>query len=419
MGQPAYAGRNATSLAGSPFETCPFIGPQPDTGMILTGSMAKSQKNLPPRLVASAFGYLLGGAILFGIALMLVMPRYSQAITDRTLDRSVMTRTESLALDFARKLYADWEDIAHLASVSADLPVDELRARLDGLVGTGSRVSWVGFAGLDGTVIASSGSLLEGVDVSARPWFAAGLRGGFAGDVHDAVLLSRLLGGTDTHPLRFIDFALPVLNDAGDLIGVLASHTTFDWVEQYLQESAIARSIDVYLVNAAGQVAFATDDTPVDLASVQSLRAAATGIAAQTRETWPDGQEYFSTTIPTVTYADLPSFGWRLVGRVPGDETLADQREFEGILIAIVIGAALLFFAYIAIFVLIFLRPLTQLVDSAEKIAGGQQVYPRESRSSAEAIRLSWALARIESRLFKYYGDDDAQTPRKPPSVPH
>lgn len=377
----------------------------------MTDIMAKSQKNLPPRLIASAFGYLLVGAILFGAALLTLMPKYSKAITDQTLDRSVITNTESLALDFARALYSDWEEIAYLAAIAANLSTEDLHARFDGIVGTGSRISWVGLTGLDGHVIAASGGLLEGVDVSARPWFAAGLRGAFAGDVHDAVLLSRLLGGTEFNPLRFIDFAMPVLNDAGNVIGVLASHTTFDWVERYLRESADKRDIDIYLVGAGGNVAFTTDHTKVDLASVQSLRAAATGIAAQTRETWPDGQEYFATTIPAVTYADLPSFGWRLVGRVHGDKNAADRRRFESSLIAIITGAAIIFVAYITAFVLIFLRPMIRLVKSAEKIAAGEQVYPPESRSSAEAIRLSWALARIESRLFRHDSDDDAHKP--------
>lgn len=353
----------------------------------------------PPRLATSVFGCFLLGAVLLAAGLAGFVPEYARTVSDRALERAVQTRTESAALDFARALHADWQEVQHLAQSVGGMPAAQLRGALDGLVGSGARVSWAGLTGLDGRVIAGSGGLLDGVDVSARPWFEAGLRGGFAGDVHDAVLLNRLLGGDEADPLRFIDFALPVENGDGGVMGVLATHTTFAWVEAFLSESAAVRDMDLYLVNSAGQVVFATGEAPADVDSVAVLRSAVTGVAARTREIWPDGREYFSTSVPRVAYGDLPSFGWRLVGRVPGDYLADDQRGLIGTLAAIIAGGVLMFGAAAALFAVVFVRPLTRIADSAERIAEGAQVYPPESRSSAEAMRLSWALARIQSRL--------------------
>ncbi|MCV4861533.1 hypothetical protein OFB63_36340, partial [Escherichia coli] len=53
--------------------------------------------------------------------------------------------------------------------------------------------SWIGLTDLGGIVRASTGGLLMGADVSQRPWFPGGLKGPHLGDVHDALLLSRLL----------------------------------------------------------------------------------------------------------------------------------------------------------------------------------------------------------------------------------
>lgn len=356
-------------------------------------------QTVPPRLATSVFGCFLLGALLLAALIAGVAPGYWRGVSDRALDRVVQTQTRSTALDFARALHADWERVNNLAQSIGTMTPEEARVALDVLAGGGTRISWAGLAGLDGQVIAASGGLLEGVDVSARPWFEAGLRSGFAGDVHDAVLLNRLLGGDEADPLRFIDFAVPVKDSEGSVVGVIATRTSFGWIEQFLTESAAVRDVDLFLVNLAGQVVFATVDTPVDTRSVQVLRAAATGVATQTREVWPDGDVYFAATVPSVAYADLPSFGWRLVARVPGDANAADRRALFVTLLRIIVGAVATFGLAAMLFAAVFVRPLARLVDSAERVAAGEHVYPPESRSSAEASRLSGALARIQSRL--------------------
>lgn len=54
---------------------------------------------------------------------------------------------------------------------------------------------------------ASTGALLKGQDISKRPWFSNALRGQNLGDVHEALLLSRLLVNPDQEPQRFVDIA--------------------------------------------------------------------------------------------------------------------------------------------------------------------------------------------------------------------
>ncbi|MET0321167.1 MAG: sensor domain-containing diguanylate cyclase, partial [Duganella sp.] len=64
----------------------------------------------------------------------------------------------------------------------------EVRTVLESLQKVSPDYAWIGLAGPDGRVIAATQSLLEGVDVSARPWFTGGRNGLYAGDFHPAAL---------------------------------------------------------------------------------------------------------------------------------------------------------------------------------------------------------------------------------------
>ena len=146
----------------------------------------------------------------------------------RSLAAAVTLRTSSAAEEFARSIARDWDTLKFLETSQAEADPDRLRAMFDGIAGDGKRVSWAGFATLDGTVQVATNGLLEGADVSARPWFRAGLQAGFAGDVHEAVMLNRLLGGSETDPLRFVDLARPATRD-GRVRGVYGVHLSIDW----------------------------------------------------------------------------------------------------------------------------------------------------------------------------------------------
>jgi hypothetical protein len=338
-------------------------------------------------------------AAFLAAALFLFVQDTARVVTDRAIERAVQIRTQSTRAEFARTLHEDWRGLSFLAErISMGRP-DEMRLRLEGLVGTGHRVSWAGYAGLDGRIIAASGGLLEGADVSARPWFQAGLRSGFAGDVHDALMLNALLGGDEEDPIRFIDLAVPVTGSNDQTIGVVGLHISFGWAETFLAELAAGREMEFVLANSAGDVIFSTSEEMPDPSSLRIFRAAAAGVATNTREVWPDGEEYIASLLPQVTYADLPDFGWRLVGRVAGDAFDADRRDLVMKLWALIAGVGLTFFAAAAVVSIIFLRPLSRLVDSTAQIADGKDVYPEEARSSAEAKSLSESLALIQSRL--------------------
>lgn len=343
-------------------------------------------------------------AIAFGVACLLVMLAVpvifallrGERFTDSTLDYTVRFRTNAAAEDLARTLERDWRDLQFLAQQVHQLDAEQLGHLLTGASGDGSRISWLGYADLGGNVIAATNGLLVGQDVSQRQWFRGGLSGGFAGDVHDAVLLAQLLDTEGGEPLRFIDLALPVRDGNGDSAGVLGMHINAVWLARELRESARIYGLDFYLLNPAGEISATSDDQTPSAGELQILRAAQTGVETGGRERWPDGRDYFSSLVPQLTYGDLPSFGWRMVGRLKADQLnfrvdlMRNGAQYA--LLAMIAGIALL----TLLFVRAVMAPLSRLAASAERISNGSQEYPADSRVTREAAQLSVALTRLQ-----------------------
>ena len=113
----------------------------------------------------------------------------------------------------------------------------ELRRSLEQLQSTFADLAWIGFANVDGKVVAATGGLLEGASVASRPWFKEGLQRLAIGDVHEAVLLAQLLAQRENgEPYRFVDLAFPVRDSGGRLLGVLGGHLNWDWASQLIRD---------------------------------------------------------------------------------------------------------------------------------------------------------------------------------------
>lgn len=224
-------------------------------------------------------------------------------------------RSNGAALAFAHALSENWHQVVWLSEIIArngDVNLDET---LSALVQDHRRISWAGFVAPDGTVQDASNGFLVGADVSERPWFQAALQGDHAGDLHDAVLLSDLLGGTPDDPLRFLDLARPVVDASGAMIGVVAIHIDGAWAEGFLNELADSLEIELFIVDDDRQVKFATDTLADDTLNLWALEEAGTNFRGAL-EVWPDGERYHSAVVRDLNLGLMPDFGWRLVGRL-------------------------------------------------------------------------------------------------------
>ncbi len=120
-------------------------------------------------------------------------------------------------------------EVALLAEIqlyqTAALDSAEVKASLEQLKRARTHYSWIGVADRDGVVLSAPSDVLKGASVKARPWFVHGKEGSYVGDLHEAVLLSHLLEQDPSgQPMRFIDFAVPIVSPDNHVRGVVGAH---------------------------------------------------------------------------------------------------------------------------------------------------------------------------------------------------
>jgi len=343
-------------------------------------------------------------AIVPSFVILPMLASLSRTITQRQAAATLQTTTQAIAEQLSTSLLGQWQEVKRLATFAEQDPdSDKLRVRLDTIVATNAQYAWLGLADPAGKVLVASDGVLGGANVGERPWFKAGLSGDFAGDVHDALLLQKVLEPNAREPLRLIDFALPVKRGDGVPVGVLGAHVRWQSVrELFVQPRGEGGSIQIMLLSQDGTVLVGPKELEGKRLPLASALAAGQGIARTSVETWADGQSYLTTAIPALAIRDVPSFGWSVVGRQPVAVALTDTYAATARLLPVVIlcgvGIVLAAFAFgwwVA-------RPLTRLSQAADAMAGGALTAPvPHERLYREASVLSDALARLDSQQSK------------------
>lgn len=343
-------------------------------------------------------GFVLIGLLFSALGVLTFVREQHRIYQDSALAQAVNVRLDAVELSLGRALNANWQQLNSLVKFLPDMTPEMRRMAFDLGIGDGSRAAWIGFASVDGTVMTASNGLLEGASVAERPWFRQGLEHEYAGDIHEAVLLNKLLNKPDASPLRFIDLAEPVLDEEGNVVGVLGMHINFAWVEKFMVESTAALKMNAYLVEPTGKVVLSTDGTQYDTLDLASINKAASGMGGSQFETWPDQRSYYTSVRPNITYGTLPAFGWRIVGRISPEEfSVADTNLLYSALKLLSMLALVLLVITVA-FGRVFIDPITKLATSAKRIADGADEYPYEGHQSLEMSTLSTSLAVLQGR---------------------
>ncbi|WP_246617859.1 cache domain-containing protein [Rhizobium populisoli] len=352
-----------------------------------------------PGLATATITFVFLSALLAGALGYATLNERVTAYQESALAVAVETRVRGAQVAFSSALHREWEGLKAVAQkLDPDKPT-ELDQALSLVVGSGSLISWAGYAGIDGVVRTASNGLLLNASVASRPWYQQGLKGDFAGDVHEAVLLASLLPPQGTEPRRFLDLASPIRSANGSVAGVLGYHLNYKWAQRLLKEMATSLDVDLFLVNVNGDAVIATDGGIYHSPDLASFRTARTGASAVNVETWPDGRPYFTAVLPELDYQDLPRFGWSMIARIDASKLAEPNRQFSTGLLWNLALFGLLLILMSAVFVVVFIRPFGQLADNAARIAAGDDVYPFESRRTRELNMIASSIAKLQAKV--------------------
>ena len=274
-------------------------------------------------------------------------------------------------------------------------------AVLDRVQRTRPQYSWIGLASPGGTVLSATGQMLLGKDVTQRPWFQHAQQAPYLGDVHEAKLLAKILPPSQTgEPLRFVDFAAPVKDKRGQLIGVLGAHANWDWVREVVDTLRSKRARDkgvlLFIINQEGKIIHRPlgpegliepvrgQPLPVDHGII----------------TWSDGTRYLTATSQVDNADPRVQLGWTIVVRQP--ETLALQA-------ATVVRQSMLLMGAVAAVLAMLLswsvagrlsKPLQRISQAAKRIEEGElDAQLPEAEGSSELRKLSDSLRRMTNSL--------------------
>ncbi|MFK3737714.1 sensor histidine kinase [Massilia sp. TN1-12] len=325
-----------------------------------------------------ALAFSLLSVILTFVIVEVVEHKATQHVED-TIGRGLAELALQTSDKLDRGMYERYREIALLAR-RAELgddarPIAARRVMLDDVLGSYRFYGWIGLAGLDGKVKVAAKGLLEGQDVSARPWFGRALKGRHVGDVHEALLLAKLLQQEGGEPMRFVDVAFPYHGPDGRVSGVLGTHLSWAWARD-VEESIIAplersRQVEAMIVSASGVVLLGPDDLQGKRLPTSLLAMADPKQPSWRQETWPGGTRYLVGLSRSKGYDDYPGLGWTVLVRQKVSTAFVPIDLLRQYALASGIGLALLFSVAGAVVARMITRPLKRLARSARTLQEG------------------------------------------------
>lgn len=269
---------------------------------------------------------LLGVTIGTIVALLAVLHgnltgRQAEAV----LNQEVGTSLSGIAEGLSARLNGDMQARAALAQVLSQVQALEDPATaqriVDQMSGQDPALAWAGITDKDGKVLAGTRGILVGQSLSQRPVYREGIKGLFLGDVHEAVLLAKLLPNDTGEPLRFVDVSAPIRSADGTAMGVVAIHYSWDWARRLVsdpQSPVQSRAgVETILVAADNNVLLGPPDLRGTMLHLESVRRARDGMVGWRVERWPDGQDYMTGFAADQRQRVVKGLGWAVLVRQP------------------------------------------------------------------------------------------------------
>lgn len=260
------------------------------------------------------------------------------------------------------------------------------RAVIESMQSTHPYYAWIGLTDNRGKVRIATQGLLESKDVSSRPWFSAAYEGIYLHDVHEAVLLAKLLPNPGGEPKRFFDIAFPYRDRNGVISGVFGTHLSWQWAadveRSVLRPLAAREAVDTLILSKEGVVLLGPKGYADKVMHQESFQRAARDKNGFVIETWPDGKRYLVGYSQSVGHESYPGLGWVVVVRQPLDEAFKPVENLRRKIIWAGVAAAVLVSLLVWLFAKTVTKPLATITRHASALRAGHvgQIPPVRSR---------------------------------------
>lgn len=302
----------------------------------------------PNRHLGMRLGFATTGTtLLLSIVLSIVVGYVSSLQLENTIQQSLHELAFQMADKLDRGMFERYRDIQIAATLDTvhqptASPTTQ-RGLLETLQTTYPNYAWIGLTDSQGVVTASTGGLLEGKDVSQRPWYQQALADPYVGDVHEAKLLAKLLPNPGGEPLRFVDVSVPVKDLQGRFTGVLGAHLSWDWAKE-VQQSLLApveqhRQVEIFILDRTNQILLYPAEFTGDRSTPPLTL---TDLASTSNHRLFQPKHYLYSAVQSQGYRDYPGLGWQVYVRQPALVALAPARALQRQVLGVGIGFGLL-----------------------------------------------------------------------------
>ncbi|WP_410511445.1 sensor domain-containing diguanylate cyclase [Paenibacillus sp. BR2-3] len=356
---------------------------------------------------SSAFAVMI---ILLTALLSIVIGRESTKSVEVSIGTSLAEVAYQMSENLDHFMWSRSGEVEVLSKLKAfQEPVN--KEEIDGLLNELKRsmpvFTWVGFLDTEGNVLSSTDNVLLGGNISQRPVFQEGFKGPYIGDVHDAILLAKLLPNPSGEALQFVDYSLPIYDKQSRKIGVLAAHFSWEWSHQV--EQSILKPLQGRLKDVEVYVVSKKDDTillgPKGLVghkmSSDALQQARNGENSWMIDPGTDKKPYLTGFSYGDGYLNYPGLGWSVIIRQPAEVAFASIYQLKKFIIISGMAAAVVFGIIGWLLAGWIVRPLNKIAKTADLISIGADVeIPTFNRFKDIAI-LSGSLRNLVNNLTK------------------
>jgi len=335
-------------------------------------------------------------AIAMGAILAAVIARTAGNQVKADIGNSLSDLAQQAADKLDRNMFERYREVQLLAQrpdMGAAASLTARRKTLEQHQQSYPHYAWLGVTDGNGRVQAATGGLLENFDVSERPWYRNAQAGTFVGDVHDAVLLAKLLPALDMQAQRFVDLAFPLADGSG----VLGAHLSWQWARELersvIEPASAHRQVQAIILDRQGKVLLGPEAL---LGKKLPLPGQENGYQV---ERWRDSVEYLVGHARTRGHAAYPGLGWTVLVRQSVDTAWAPVRSLQKRALWLGVAMAALFPLLAFPLARRIARPLSELADAADRIRHGAAAELPQLAPYAEVQALSRTLNSLVANL--------------------